>query len=99
MELEKRDDDDSDLSELVIRKESTLASQSSIGTKRAKDQVIKMKLTLPNTNISFANEMQGIYEILFNSTVSSFINTTEICIPENKERSLFHCHTCTYLIG
>jgi hypothetical protein len=29
-------------------------------------------LAHPNTNISFANDMQGIYETLFNSTVSSF---------------------------
>ena len=39
-------DDDSDLSELVIRKESTLASQSSLSTERAKDQVIQIKLGL-----------------------------------------------------
>jgi hypothetical protein len=39
--------------------------------------------------------MQGIDETLFNITVSSFINNTEICIPEIKERSLFHCHTYT----
>jgi hypothetical protein len=93
-ELEKRGDD-SDLSELIIRKESTLASQSSIGTKRVKDQVIKMKLTLPNTNIIVVNDLQGIDEALFKITVSSFINNTEICIPENKARSLFHCHTYT----
>ncbi len=37
--LEKRGDD-SDSSEFGIRKESTLASQSSISTERAKDQVI-----------------------------------------------------------
>jgi hypothetical protein len=83
--------DDSDSREFGIRKESTLASQSSISTERAKDQAIQIKLTLPNTNITFAHDMQGIDETLFT------LSTTQKSVYQKKikERSLFHCHTYT----
>ena len=66
-ELVKRCDD-SDSGEFLIWKGSTLASQSSMSTKRAKDQVITMKLRLPDTHITVVNTLQGIDEALFKIT-------------------------------
>ena len=91
-ELDKKDDDSSAI-ELLLGKESTLGSQSSHGTKKVKERVIKVKTTLPNTNITVVNDLQGVDEALFKITVSSFINNTEVCLPENKSDCLFHSHT------
>lgn len=94
-ELEKNDDESSNGIELVIGKEaSTVASLSSHGTSRkVKERITKIKMTLPNTNITVVNDLQGVDEAIFKITISNFINQTEICLPTKKSELLFHCHT------
>ncbi len=97
-ELEKKYDESSgsiSVSEqrLSLGRDSTCASQSSHGTRKVNERIIKMKMTIPNTNITVVNDLQGVDEALFKITISSFINNTEVCLPEDKAKMLFHSHT------
>ena len=82
-ELEKRCDD-SDSGKYLIWNGSTLASQSSISTKRAKDQVMTMKLTFPDTSLAMVigGSDSGNIRVVLNSSDGSMTafyleNTTD----------------------
>ena len=89
----EQSDDDSSVSEARISRHSTTASQSSHGTKKANQRVIKIKFTLPNTNVTVVNDLQGVDEALFKVSVASFINNTELSLSEKKSDCIFHSHT------
>jgi len=92
--LAKNDDDASGV-ELVMSRHSSSIGQSSHGTKnkKFKERVFKMKSTLPNTNITVINDLQGVDEALFKITISSFLNNTEVCFKVNKTDTIFNSHT------
>lgn len=92
--LEKIDDNSSG-GEMGVSRHSSSLSQSSHGTKNKKprERVLKMKATLPNTNITVINDLQGVDEALFKVSISSFLNKTEVFLKEKKTDTIFHSHT------